>query len=43
MSSVEQARESQRQGISFSPTQMEFMNFTGKQAMLYGGFGGGKT
>lgn len=43
MSSAEQARESQRQGISFSPTQMEFMNYTGKQAMLFGGFGGGKT
>jgi len=44
MSSAQQSQqEPQEQGISFSETQKEFMNYTGKQALLYGGFGGGKT
>ena len=43
MSKAQTKQQSQRQGISFSPTQMDFMNYTGKQALLYGGFGGGKT
>ena len=42
-SAPQEQRQSQKQGISFSPTQMDFMNYTGKQALLYGGFGGGKT
>ena len=29
--------------ITFSQVQREFMEYTGKQALLYGGFGGGKT
>ena len=36
-------RTSQEQRVSFSEEQLKFMNYTGKQALLYGGFGGGKT
>lgn len=35
--------QTQTQQIEFSDVQSEFMNYTGKQALLYGGFGGGKT
>ena len=44
MSSAQQSqREVQQQKIQFSQAQMDFMNYTGKQGLLYGGFGGGKT
>jgi len=44
MSSTQQSqKDARQQGISFSQEQTQFMNYTGKQALLYGGFGGGKT
>jgi len=42
-SAPQQQQESRQQRISFSQAQKDFMNYTGKQALLYGGFGGGKT
>lgn len=35
-------RQTQEQKIQFSDEQVAFMNYTGKQGLLYGGFGGGK-
>ena len=36
-------RQTQQQRVEFSEEQSRFMNYTGKQGLLYGGFGGGKT
>lgn len=41
MSQAKQTRRSK--AIEFSEVQQQFMGYTGKQALLNGGFGGGKT